>query len=200
MKPWKQTPTQEKLDRIKANWRPGMSARDIMVAIGAPSRNAVIGYYSRYREELSAYPLEGVGGVAIRLTLEEKHRRTIERNRRYQAKKSIAASAGKKTTGRPKAKLQVNSLAYRIARKPKPVIAKPVLVAPVTAGVSLMDNPQNGCKFCINEPEKGTAGHLFCGEVTEPGKSWCAYHETIVWGRGKAGETETVKSARRLAA
>lgn len=43
-------------------------------------------------------------------------------------------------------------------------------------------------------------GHLFCGEVTEPGKPWCAWHERIVWGRGTAGETATVKSAERIAA
>lgn len=196
MKPWKQTATQEKLERIKANWRPGMSARDIMVAIGAPSRNAVIGYYSRYRQELSAYPLEGVGGVAIRLTPEEKHRRTLERNRRYQAGKSIAASSGDRRKAMRDGIVSKN----RLKTAPKAVIAKPVPVQPQTAGVPMMELRPRQCRFCINEPEKGSDAHLFCGEATEPGKSWCTWHETIVWGRGTAGETATVKSARRLAA
>lgn len=196
MKPWKKTPTQEKLERIKANWRPGMSARDIMVAIGAPSRNAVIGYYSRYGQDLSAYPLEGVGGVAIRLTPEEKHRRTLERNRRYQAEKSITASSGdrrKAMRGGIVSKNRPNPL-------PKPVIAKPVLVAPQTAGVPLMELGPCQCKFAVTPHDAPKDAHLFCGEVTEPGKSWCAWHEQIVWGRGTAGETATVKSVERIAA
>lgn len=191
MKPWKQTSTQEKLDRIKSNWRPGMSARDIMASIGAPSRNAVIGYYSRYRQELSAYPLEGVGGVAIRLTPEEKHRRTLERNRRYQAKKSTAASPGDRR------KAMRGGIVSKSRLKPAP---KPVLVAPQTSGVPLLDLGPRQCRYCVNEPEKGSNAHLFCGEVTEPGKSWCTWHEQIVWGRGTAGETATIKSAERIAA
>jgi hypothetical protein len=183
MKPWKKTPTREKLERIKTNWRPGMSARDIMVAIGAPSRNAVIGYYSRYRQELSVFPLEGVGGVAIRLSPEEKHRRTLERNRRYQAVKSIAASSGD-----------------RRKAVSRPVIAKPVLVPPKTDGVPLLECRDRRCKFAITPHDAPKDAHLFCGEVTEPGKSWCAWHEQIVWGRGTAGETVTVKSVERIAA
>lgn len=175
--------TQEDRDGIAVLLRRGQTSKQIASRFGR-SRSAVIGIVSRdpglKKIGFERAPGENLGIPRLR--------------------KSIAASVGKKTTGRPKAKVQVNNLAYRIARKPKPVIAKPVLVAPVTAGVSLMDIGSHQCRFCINEPEKGTAGHLFCGEVTEPGKSWCAYHETIVWGRGKAGETETVKSARRLAA
>lgn len=105
-------------------------------------------------------------------------------------------------------KCRMNNLGYRVraqrAAKPKaakkPVIVKPVLVAPIPFGLTLMELGPHQCRFCINEPEKGAAAHLFCGEVTEPGKSWCAWHETIVWGRGTAAETATVKSAGRIAA
>jgi hypothetical protein len=111
-------------------------------------------------------------------------------------RKSIAASSGDRRKAMRGGIISKN----RLKPLPKPVIAKPVLVAPQTDGVSLMDLGHRQCKFCINSPEQGANAHLFCGEVTEPGKSWCSWHETIVWGKGTAGETATVKSAERLAA
>ena len=83
---------------------------------------------------------------------------------------------------------------------PEPVIPKPAFVAPHHAGVSLMDLGPRHCRFCINDPEQGANAHLFCGEETEPGSPWCAYHETIVWGRGTAAGTTEVHSAKRIAA
>lgn len=98
-------------------------------------------------------------------------------------KKSIAASTGN-----------------RRKAVSRPVIAKPVLVPPKTDGVPLLECRDRRCKFAITPHDAPKDAHLFCGEVTEPGKSWCAWHEQIVWGRGTAGETAIVKSAERIAA
>lgn len=88
--------------------------------------------------------------------------------------------------------------------RPKPVAAKPVSVQPPTerhhVGRPLGMLLACRCKFAITPHDAPKGAHLFCGEVTEPGKSWCAWHEQIVWGRGTAGETATIKSAERLAA
>jgi hypothetical protein len=110
-------------------------------------------------------------------------------------RKSVAASAGDRRKASRGGTVSKNRL------KPLPKAEpKPAPIAPQTAGVPLLDLGPRQCKFCINEPEKGTNAHLFCGEVTDPGKSWCAWHEQIVWGHGTAGETATVKGAERIAA
>lgn len=175
--------SQEDRDEIAHLLRKGQTATQIAARF-ARSRGAIIGVVSRdpmlKKIGFSRIPGENLG---------------IPRSR-----KSISAVT--KTGSGLRSKLQVNNLAYRIARKrkPKPILAKPVPVPPQTAGVSLMELGHRQCRFCINEPEKGSNAHLFCGEVTEPGKSWCAWHEQIVWGRGTAGETVTVKSVERIAA
>jgi hypothetical protein len=167
----KWTPEQD--NRIAELLRAKKTASEIGAELGR-SRNAIIGRVTRcamLREIGFARAPGDTTGI------------------RY--KKSIAASSGDRRKAMRGGVISKNRL------KPLP---KPVLIAPQTAGVSLMDLGHRQCRFCINEPEQGANAHLFCGEVTEPGKSWCAWHETIVWGRGTAGETVTVKSAERLAA
>jgi GcrA cell cycle regulator len=83
------------------------------------------------------------------------------------------------------------------AKKPEPV--RP-LAEPHHVGRPLDVLPACRCKFALTPHDTPKDAHLFCGEVTKPGKSWCAWHEQIVWGRGTASETATVKSAERIAA
>lgn len=54
------------------------------------------------------------------------------------------------------------------------------------------------CRWCINEPEKGSNGHLFCAEATEPGSSYCDFHAACSVGRGT--ESERTAHKVRLAA
>lgn len=115
-------------------------------------------------------------------------------------KKSIAASSGDRRKSVRGGIVSKN----RLKPLPKPVIAKPLPAQSVTEphhiGRPLDMLPACRCKFAVTPHDAPKDAHLFCGEVTEPGTSWCAYHETIVWGRGTAGETATVKSAERIAA
>lgn len=112
--------------------------------------------------------------------------------------KSMAASASNRRKTVRGGHISLNRLKSAPA-SPKPA-PKMVPVQPQTDGVTLLECGDRRCKFCINDPEQGANAHLFCGEVTELGKSWCAWHEHIVWGRGTDGETATVKSVTRIAA
>jgi hypothetical protein len=170
--------TSEQDNRIAELLRAKKTASEIGAELGR-SRNAVIGRVDR------CAMLKEIGFA-----------RAPGDTTGIRYKKSIAASSGDRRKAMRGGIISKN----RLKPLPNPVIAKPVLVPPQTAGVSLMDLGHRQCRFCINSLEKGSNAHLFCGEVTEPGKSWCAWHEQIVWGRGTAGETATVKSAERIAA
>lgn len=112
---------------------------------------------------------------------------------------SISVAATRKQGGVRGGKVSLNRL--------KPIPVKPKAPAPVQhrtephhVGRPLAMLPACRCKFAITPHNAPRDGHLFCGEITESGKSWCVWHEQIVWGRGTAGETATVKSAERIAA
>lgn len=171
--------SQEERDEIAILLRKGQTASKIASRFGR-SRNAVIGVVSRDPA------LRKIGFVF----------RNGQNDIVYD--KSIAASASNRRKTVRGGLVSLNRLKSAPA-SPKPA-PKMVAVQPQTAGVPLLDLGPRQCKFCINEPERGANAHLFCGEVTEIGKSWCAWHEQIVWGRGTAGETATVKSVTRIAA
>src|SRR5437660_9069481 len=51
------------------------------------------------------------------------------------------------------------------------------------------DHPSNPihCRWPINEPPKG-GEYLFCGEKTESGCPYCAYHDARAYGSGTVSE------------
>lgn len=72
--------------------------------------------------------------------------------------------------------------------------------APQVAGMPLMMLGPRHCRWCVNSPEPGTNGHLFCGEAKQPGRPYCAYHSTAALGNGTESERSAIRSALKVAA
>lgn len=71
---------------------------------------------------------------------------------------------------------------------------------PHVAGIPLMMLERHHCRWVVNDPERGSASHLFCGDRAELGKSWCKYHAEKIVGVGTEGECNAIKEAKRFAA
>ena len=153
----------EQDNRIAELLRAKKTAKEIGAEMGV-TRNAIIGRVTRCKMLKAIGFARGSG------------EKTTDHPR-----KSIAASTGNRRKTVRGGLVSLNRLKYAPA-SPKPA-PKMVLAQPQTVGVPLLDLGSRQCKFCINDPAERTDGHLFCGETTEVGKSWCAWHERIVWQR-----------------
>lgn len=89
MNVWKELSKIEKIEAVKAAWFDGCSSRQIAKAVGAPSRNSIIGMFHRSPEELKRYPLRTVSRRP-KMSDEEKRAREVDRARRYRARKRSA--------------------------------------------------------------------------------------------------------------
>lgn len=60
---WRQLSTAEKIEAVKSTWFKGISAREIAARFDGASRNAVIGLYDRYPDDLASAPLNKPKGA-----------------------------------------------------------------------------------------------------------------------------------------
>lgn len=158
------TPEQDK--KIAECLADGMSASQIAAVFGC-SRNAIVGMVHRNRE------LREIGFA----------RSTGSRKAVTVKDVSISTRPRKIRGGTPNT--------TRMKRvKPAPVIVPEVveLVEPSGSGLPLHELSSRSCRWCINDPAPGEGGHLFCAEVTEIGRPYCAFHYQKSIGKGTAGD------------
>ena len=60
---WRQLSTAEKIEAVKSTWFAGISAREIAAHFNGATRNAVIGLYDRYPDDLASAPLNRPKGA-----------------------------------------------------------------------------------------------------------------------------------------
>lgn len=153
--------TQEQRDRIAALMLEGKSSREIAAHFPGKTRNAIIGIIMRDKR-LSEIGLRG-------------------------------------SSARPSTPKKAKQAAAPVSRTTRKVISPTPPIAPAApvslprgdthkAGRPLWMLGSRSCRWCINDPEPRTNGHLFCGEATEPGRPYCAHHERRSVGLGTRSE------------
>lgn len=93
-------------------------------------------------------------------------------------------------------RLRPRTAIYAEKAEPKPRVKAPKLAAvqvapfpepttspedPICPGIELTMLNRHRCAYPINTPPPRTDGHLFCGQPTRQGSSYCAYHHKLVW-------------------
>ena len=168
---WNKTSIEQKILRLKLNYKPGISARGIAEALssefGTPiTRNTIIGIYQRNPALKISHPLlsRGEADSAIvravkarssRNTAQEPVKRSLTRAERIQVKRFA------------------NETPYQPAR---PVIlaedAKIYDESRLEASLALVElTSRQQCRFPV-----ASAPIRFCAEVTRTGSSYCEHH------------------------
>ena len=144
---WSDLSKEGRIAAIKAVYEPGMSAREIAMAIGGISRNAVVGIYGRHGQHLEGYGLRPF--------------RTSGRNRKDGKRSKVDLS---KYRGYVKATPKL---------KAEPVVkeAEPELHI---CGQPLISMRGQECRWPVNEAEIGEM-HLFCGLPSDG--TYCSHHK-----------------------
>ena len=151
--------TDERERELARLWAEGHSASRIAKMMGGITRNAVIGKVHRLGLKGRAAPAN-----PARLKLVKP-----------KAEKKPKAQRGKKNTGKA-----AFAPVYR-ASKPED-IAPPQkhhaarMAEPERAGVPIMALGACQCRWPVNDARRGE-DHLFCGDKTEPGRTYCAAHK-----------------------
>lgn len=199
-------------------WKAGKSAAEIGAALGL-GRNTVVGMAFRDRHN---FPPKGKGLGYARTS---EYGSIVEWTDAMIAKASglwnsgmaisaIAASLGAsvaaisgiarrkrehfpaRKTVRLAAKIKVNATrASGSGREfpPEPVVSHSVFDASrMQHAKPLMDLEACECRWALTD----RGSHMFCAEVTEPGKSWCSHHARRVYGEGTKSERNAVRDAR----
>lgn len=163
--------TKEARDEIADMLHKKMSASQIAAHFRGVSRNAVIGLVHRDRRlrEIGFSRSPGPQDIA---KARRPKRRTAPRPRVVHSAPPIVPEP-----------------------EPEPITA---FGAPHTVGIPLVMFNDHRCKWCINDPEKGAAGHLFCGETTNSGP-YCAFHATEAIGGGTESERSADRALRKAA-
>lgn len=164
---WSTLTTEQRIERMKAHWEPGLPASQWADLAGAPSRNAIIGMLQRHAEALAPCHLTP---------------------RTRKDKPSATRSQG--------GKISKERLRARLRVVDAPVPENVVFGAPHVAAVDLMMLNGHRCKWPLNEG----GPFIFCGEATNEGRSYCAYHATAAVGQGTESERSAHRVARQLAA
>ena len=173
--------TSELKDRVARLLGEGLSASQIAAKIEGASRNAVVGVVHRDQR------LREIGFA----------RRSGWQN--IEKAKDMSVAVKRRRGGK------VSLSRLKIAPVP-PIVADAEpdsadqFGAPQVAGMPLMMLQPHHCRWCINDPEPGANGHLFCGEVKDRDRAYCAFHATLSVGKGTESERTSVRSALRIAA
>lgn len=187
---WRTLTTQQRIDAVKAVYRPGMSAAQIADALPyETSRNAIIGLIHRHGKKID--------GIQLRLP-------PVAINSMARAKKVKVKAAPKPSRHRTirGGRVSVNKIRglRRPPRLPSLAIERELeMPKPVPRRLTLMQLGPRSCRWCVNDPEPGAAGHLFCGETTDIGKSYCGYHAALSVGEGTRSEQDADRALRRAA-
>lgn len=185
--------TQEQRDRVAALLADGLSASEIGKNMGA-TRCAVIGLVGRDPQ------LREIGFArkpCSRSTPKTGRRISgdqIDRIRRMVA--GDLSIAPKRTRGGVRGgKVSLNRI--KVVDTPA-VVPAPIqsFGSPQTVGIPLVMLSPRRCKWCINDPEPGANGHLFCGETTKIGKPYCSWHATAAVGEGTRSEQKAIATLR----
>lgn len=79
----------------------------------------------------------------------------------------------------PKPRVKAPKLAVvQVAPLPEPTTSPE---DPICPGIKLTMLNRHRCAYPINTPPPRTDGHLFCGQPTRQGSSYCGYHHGLLW-------------------
>jgi GcrA cell cycle regulator len=169
---WHHADRKGRIALIRSVYEPGLSAADIASRIGGVTRNAVIGMYTRWPDELADTPLEG-------RRRRKEPKKPARPKRQYKPSRILAFD--------PTERAEVQLLA--------PVKCEPVvdLPEPTPKMTSLMDLTSATCKWPVGDPKE--AGFGFCGHAPDHGP-YCPYHAQLAYrGAGRANETDPILAA-----
>jgi len=179
--------TPERKQMVKEMLREGLTGDQIAARIGdGITRNAVIGFVHR-NPDLKAIGFKRSPGPQ---NIEKKRDLAIAAKRRKNVR------GGTVSLNKIKA-IQARAIVELFDAVPD---IPGRFGAPQVAGMPLMMLGPRHCRWCVNSPEIGTNGHLFCGEVKQPDRPYCAYHATASLGKGTESERSAVRSALKVAA
>lgn len=179
--------TPERKQMVKEMLRDGLTGDQMAARIGdGITRNAVIGFVHR-NPDLKAIGFKRSPGPQ---NIEKKRDLAIAAKRRKNVR------CGTVSLNKIKA-IQARAIVELFDAVPD---VPGRFGAPQVAGMPLMMLGPRHCRWCVNSPEPGTNGHLFCGEVKRADRPYCAYHATAALGKGTESERSAVRSALKVAA
>lgn len=204
--------TKQQIASAKTMWANGLSASKIASEIGA-SRSAVCGYASRHRQDFPARGPTGGGPRGGTQAASKSLFGSSVMERRAIAMWRAGRTASQIADGLPASLATVKSNLRRhpdrfppreepparkdaAAKQPRQRVTsspeeaeKPVVVETPppesdTAGVTILELSDRGCRFLLTDPALGLDAR-YCGEKAVPGKSWCRHHMGAVFGMGE---------------
>lgn len=185
---WKALTKAQRIDEIrKAHPQTTGSAARIAVFLSDKfgeliSRNAVIGYYSRYSGSLSDVPLSGEVPVRAVEMLREKNGSKA---------KPLVRTARQPRLATPKPE--------KPAVAPKPVDES--VMGHMEPGVTplfrkLFELENNDCRWPVSGEKADT---LFCGHPMMEGSSYCCFHRNLSRGEGTRSERAVAAMIKKAA-
>ena len=148
---WRQLSTAEKIEAVKTAWEPGVSASQIAANFNGVTRNAVIGLYHRYPDDLAGVPLK-------------KPTASVKAMVKAKARKNYTVRVP--STIRPK----IDAPQMEPEPEPLPEIGE---VEAHLCGRPLPMLSAHQCRWPVNDAPYGEM-HLFCGVPADG--SYCEAH------------------------
>jgi hypothetical protein len=182
MTQWTELNTEGKTALIIKVWKPHFSASKIAQALGkhlsgpAPSRSAIVGFYTRVKVLSQEHPL---GGAVCKPYLGHRKNQTYKKERRK--------------AGNPDA----ISLPPDAPRVPVTLTRRPENLAYDRDSRHLLLKELSAfqCHWPVNDPAPGE-DHLFCGHAGEEGKRYCSHHLGRLFYRGPVIRRKTPEPVR----
>lgn len=153
---WRELSTSQKIEAVKSAWYSGISAREIAAHFNGATRNAIIGLYGRYQEDLAATPLQKPTKSVVAMA---------------------KANTGRNFTVRRARRLTTPDFEAEPFKPPEPEATEWHL-----CGRPLMLIAKGQCRFPVNDAAIGET-HLFCCMPAE--KSFCDFHQKRAFTKPK---------------
>lgn len=174
---WRELTVEGRIEVIKSVWEPSMSGRDIAAAVSSAvgesvTRNAVIGMYTRYPQELSSHPMAGAA----------------KRAKKPRASTEALPKALSEPTSEKKIDLRPVTQLWMRQRKRSPEEALLRYPSTPTSKVDpederylqnakpLIDLNRGECHYAL-----GSGPILYCGEPVSNGSQYCAHHRRVMY-------------------
>jgi hypothetical protein len=166
---WRNMHTIQKIEAVRSVWYAGISAREIAAHFDGATRNAVIGLYGRYPEDLAATPLKKPTKSVIAMAKANTGRNFTVRRPRRPTMPEFEAE--------PFVPPEPKALEWHVCGKP------------------LMLLQARQCKWPMNDAAVGEA-HLFCSAPTE--KSFCEFHQERAFTKPRKSLEQLAGYVRRV--
>lgn len=208
--------TPEEITQLKAFWAEGLSASEIAERMPSRSRNAVLGYVDRHRDDF---------GKRCKQEERANHSKRVRRamvriwGESSERPEPIKRKPAKVAKHRPKGSTRIAAPAPMVMM---PTLAEPVetlalphgwtreggvhrdlsrFIVPGVEPVRLSRAETGQCRFTLASFGADDGGEtLCCGAPVRPGKSWCGDHMKLVWSKRRAKPAVEAGKARPVRA